>query len=423
MVMSKNINLTPSAVNKHIKRLLEDEKHFINFDIIGEISNLKSSGSMSYFLIKDKEAEINCVLFSNYASKIHCELKDGMKVILTGSIYYNVKKGSYSINVKNAVEAGVGDLAREFELLKKKLESLGMFNQKNKQSIKSYNQKIALITAPTSAAVKDMITTIKRRNPIADIIIVPAIVQGARAAKSIVDAIELVNKRQLADVMIIGRGGGSIEDLWAFNEEPVAIATYNSKIPIVSSVGHETDTTIIDYVADLRAPTPTAAAEFVTIDINEKQKDIQKMIEQNKRVLINDVNMKNIKMENIKNNQYFQNPFFNYRLNLDNLNEQIKFVSLNMSTLIRYKKEKNNQFNELLIKELKNSLLKKESNLKAKHIQLDDLNPLSILSRGYSYVTKDDKMINDSKSVEINSEIQIVLNKGNITAKVVKKGE
>lgn len=416
--MDQTINLTPSAINKFIKSLLEKNKYLTNIKIVGEVSNFKTSSGHFYFSIKDDEAQVNCVCFKNNTLKFNFLPQDGMQVIITGSIYHNIKNGYYSINVTNMEEDGIGRLEQEFIKLKQKLEQQGLFDQIHKQQLQPFYQRIALVTAPTSAAIKDMLTTIKRRNPLADVVIVPTIVQGQNAAPSIVKSINYVNDHNLADVMIVGRGGGSIEDLWAFNEEVVAMATYNSKIPIVSSVGHETDFTIIDFVSDMRAATPTAAAEYVTPDINNMQQVINNNVKQLAHSLKQHIQTMKTKLVAISENQYMQNPLIDFSLNYDNTCQQFKNVAKlflnNITNQQQHLMLVNNNFQDVITANLK----KKQQAIVKNHQRLDALNPLSILSRGYSVASCNDHVIKSIKDVNKGDKVTITTVDGIIDTKV-----
>lgn len=253
--------LSVSVWTKYIKRKFDADPHLQQAYIKGEISNFKqhSSGHM-YFTLKDEKARLLAVMFSAHNGSLKFMPENGMKVLVRGDISVYEQSGQYQLYVKAMTPDGVGDLYTAYEQLKKKLEKAGLFAPLHKKTLPSYPKSVGVITSPTGAALRDILTTIKRRYPIAKVIIYPALVQGANAAPTIAKAISTANERNEVDVLIIGRGGGSIEELWAFNEEIVANSIYDSDIPIISAVGHETDFTIADFVADLRAPTPTAAA-------------------------------------------------------------------------------------------------------------------------------------------------------------------
>jgi exodeoxyribonuclease VII large subunit len=260
--------LTVSELTKEIRKTLEET--FSQISVIGEISNFKMHVSGHwYFNLKDSDAVINCTMWKGFNQYVFFTPQDGMKVILNGKINVYPPRGNYQIDVRSMKPAGVGELQEAFERLKKKLELEGKFDEDRKRPIPSFPEKIGIVTAIDGAAFKDMISVAKRRFPLAEIVIAPSKVQGSGAAESIVNSIKLLNDYGKVDVIIIGRGGGSIEDLWAFNEEIVAGAIFNSKMPVISAVGHEVDFTIADYVSDLRAPTPSVAMELATPSIEE----------------------------------------------------------------------------------------------------------------------------------------------------------
>ena len=294
--------LSVTDVNRYIKDLFTVDGFLNNVTVKGEISNLKIHGrGHLYFSLKDENSKINCVMF-NYAPKVSFELNDGMSVQVKGRVNVYEASGSYQIYVDEMTNDGVGNLYQLFEELKKRLNNEGLFDEKHKQKLPRIPKKIGVITAPTGAAVKDIISTINKRYPLCEIIIFPTLVQGDGAKENIVKMIEKANESDV-DVIILGRGGGSIEDLWAFNEEIVARSIYNSKIPIVSAVGHEIDFTISDFVADLRAPTPTGAALMVVPD----QYEILRYLDEYKGRITNVINNK------LKRNQeklkHFANSF------------------------------------------------------------------------------------------------------------------
>ena len=281
-----NNYITVTQLTKYIKYRLDNDQNLMKVYLKGEISNFKAhSRGHLYFTIKDENTRINAIMFSTYASKLNIVPLDGMKVLVTGKISVYEPSGNYQIYVESLEEDGVGNLYIAFEELKKKLEKEGLFDKSKKKKIPLIPQKIGIITAPTGAAIKDILSTIKRRWPLAETILFPSLVQGKEAANDIVRNIELSKNYDL-DVLIIGRGGGSIEDLWCFNEEIVARAIFNLDTPVISAVGHEIDFTICDFVADLRAPTPTGAAELAVPNIN----DIINFLTQLKIRSINSIN-------------------------------------------------------------------------------------------------------------------------------------
>ncbi|MDE7213377.1 MAG: exodeoxyribonuclease VII large subunit, partial [Anaeroplasmataceae bacterium] len=257
--------LTVTALTKYIKYKFDHDHHLEEVLLEGEISNFKhNSRGHFYFTLKDENASISVTMFSSFARLVKFEPKDGMKVFVKGNVTVYEPSGTYQINIREMKSDGVGDLYLAFQKLKAELEKEGLFDASHKQKLPLFPQCIGVVTSPTGAAIKDIIHTVGRRYPLTRIILYPAIVQGDDAKDNVVKQIELANEQGLCDVLIVGRGGGSIEDLWAFNERCVAMAIYNSKIPIISAVGHEIDFTIADFVADVRAATPTAAAELAT---------------------------------------------------------------------------------------------------------------------------------------------------------------
>ena len=276
---------TVSQINNYIKRILENDVLLSDVYIEAEISNFKAhtSGHL-YFTLKDSGAAINAVMFRSYAERLKFMPESGMKVVARGYISLYEKTGQYQLYVNSMEPAGIGALYLAYEQLKARLEKAGVFDQKYKKPIPQMPKTVAVITSPTGAAVRDIINVAGRRNPNVEIVIVPTLVQGKNAGPEIVNAIEKVNKWNKADTIILGRGGGSIEDLWAFNEEIVAIAIFDSHIPIISAVGHETDFTIADFISDMRAPTPSAGAEIAVPEgnaINEKVVNLYEKITNN----------------------------------------------------------------------------------------------------------------------------------------------
>ncbi|MCR5107382.1 MAG: exodeoxyribonuclease VII large subunit [Lachnospiraceae bacterium] len=265
---SKNI-YTVSSVNSYIKNMFTQDYMLRSIYVKGEVSNVKyhSSGHI-YFTMKDESSTLSCVMFSSNRKNLKFKLEEGMKIIAFGSVEVYTRDGKYQLYAQSVTSDGQGDLHVRFEQLKKTLEEMGMFSSEYKKPIPKYAKRVGVVTAPTGAAIRDIINVSKRRNPYIEIILCPAQVQGEGAKESIVGGIKALEGLK-PDVIIVGRGGGSIEDLWAFNEEEVARAIFDCQIPVISAVGHETDTTIADFVADLRAPTPSAAAELAVFDLGE----------------------------------------------------------------------------------------------------------------------------------------------------------
>lgn len=418
--MSIKQPLSPSSVNNYIKVLLEGDNKLKKLYIEGEASNVKyhSNGNI-YFNIKDNSAQINCLMFKNYQTQMDFKLVEGDKIEILGNIYTYVKMGQYSINVFKMRKMGQGDLFQKYLKLKQDLEKAGYFNNNNKKNIPKFPKKIGVLTSDTGAAIRDIITTIKRRYPLTNIDVIPTLVQGKNAYKDIAYNIKFANSREY-DVLIVGRGGGSIEDLWAFNEQEVAQAIYESNIPIISAVGHETDFTIADFVADMRAPTPTAAAEIATPNIDELKENLKKNVDVLKNIINNKLTLSYEKLNNIKTNQYFQNPLLNIETDFTFLSEKfinyknifIKEIDSHENTLNILKKQNIDNMNNILDKYDKKLNHQKEN--------IDNLNPLTILSKGYSVVRKDDIYIKSTKSLNIDDKINIKLTDGDILAQIEK---
>jgi len=270
--------LTVSELTKELKQTLEE--NFSSVSVIGELSNFKSHVSGHwYFNLKDSGAVINCTMWKGFNQYVFFTPQDGMKIIVNGKITVYPPRGSYQVDIRSMKPAGVGELQEAFERLKKKLEAEGLFDEEHKKTIPSFPKKIGIVTAIDGAAFRDMISVAERRFPLVEIIIASSKVQGSGAAENITESIKLLNEKSDVDVIIVGRGGGSIEDLWAFNEEIVARAIYNSKIPVISGIGHEVDFTIADYVADLRAPTPSVAMELATPNSDDILNFIKQFVE------------------------------------------------------------------------------------------------------------------------------------------------
>ena len=432
-----------SALNKAIKNMFDSKPELNRVYIKGEISNFKhhTRGHM-YFTLKDENSRIAAVMFSSSADKLRFEPEDGMKVLVSGRVTVYEATGGYQIYVDQMDLDGIGNLYLEYEKLKKKLEEEGLFSLDHKRSIPKYPKKIGIITAPTGAAIRDILSTIKRRYPICETILFPALVQGTGAKESIVSQIEKAQEFDL-DVIICGRGGGSIEDLWAFNEEIVARAIYNSKIPIISAVGHEIDFTIADFVADLRAPTPTGAAEMAVpnlVDVLSLISQYKIRLNENVKGIIS-LNMK--RLDTLRNAYVIKNPLALYEVKeqkLDNLidglnktiygilddylvrlnNVKSSYILKNPLGAYEVKKEKIKSYVEILNKLIQNNLKIYEHKCDLFINKLELLNPLNVMKKGYSLVTLNDQVIKSSKDIKINDELKIKLYEGKVSA-IVKE--
>jgi len=389
-----------SEITGHIKNLLKGDKELGDFYLRGEISSpIQYSSSHTYFTLKDEKSQISCVLFKRTCENIKFNLEHGMKVIIRGSIDVYEPRGNYNVIVEEVQPDGIGSLNLAFIQLKDKLEKQGLFLEKYKKQLPKFPKTIGLITSQSGAVMHDVLNVLKRRYPLVKVLIVPTPVQGKEATNSIVNAIELINQGDYGvDVIILARGGGSLEDLWCFNEESVVRAIFQSRIPLISAIGHETDFTIADFVADYRAPTPSVAAEKAVPDINELKKSIRDFNERMLNAMINLIISHKSFLSQIANRPIFKRPLeaiHVYYQNIDNLEYMLK-TKIHQSMSLKRKKM------EIL-----------ESRLFA-------LNPKAILERGYSIVMKGNKIIKNANQVKIDSNINIVLYKGEIEAKVKK---
>lgn len=372
--------VTVSQLNEYISRVIGTDPLLGAVVVKGEISNLKYDGSGHvYFSIIDATSKINCFLPRDYAMSLHYPLEDGMEVTLTGSVSVFKKNGTYSLYVKIVEVSGEGNLAIAFEKMKEKLSKEGLFDQSHKKPIPKYPNKIGIVTSATGAAVKDILKILKGRNHLVDVMIFPVLVQGEAASADIAAMLDYINENfDDIDTLIVGRGGGSADDLWAFNEENVARAIYRSEIPIISAVGHEIDFTIADLVADLRAETPTAAAQLVVPDTEQMRKQ----------------------MEDLKEHLYIQlsNKLMYHRLLIDNLAKEMKNC-------------------------LNGQIAKLENELTQSKLLLEENNPTQILENGYSVLTDEDgKVISAISQLCEKQEYKITLQDGFAKCRITEIG-
>ncbi len=394
--------ITVSDLNQYIKNKIDADEYLNNVLVKGEISNFKHhyTGHM-YFTLKDEKSLIKCIMFKGYTTNLNFIPKDGMKVLLLGSISVFERDGVYQIYVKAMQEDGIGNLYREYEKLKQKLENEGLFSKEHKRQIPCMPKTIGVLTSNTGAVIRDIINVSTRRNPNVHILLYPVPVQGEGAAIKIVEAIKFMNNKQLADVLIVARGGGSLEDLWPFNEEILARAIYESKIPIISAVGHETDFTISDFVADLRAPTPSAAAELAVPNIEDIKEKIHIYEVRYKQALRKKLEIMKLRYEKCMSSRAFKDPLKQVNDNyiiLDNIIKQMHLATTN-----RIVKEK-----EKAIK-----LISK----------VDALSPLKTLTRGYCITTKGKEVLKSINELKVDDEIDIRFIDGFSRAKILEKGE
>ena len=414
-----NNYITVTQLTRYIKYKIDNDQNLMKIYLKGEISNFKAhTRGHFYFTIKDENTRINAIMFASSAAKVKVMPQDGMKVLVSGRISVYESTGSYQIYVDTLEEDGVGNLYVAFEELKKKLEKEGLFAEAHKKKIPRIPRKIGIITAPTGAAIKDILSTLKRRWPLAETILFPSLVQGKEAAVDIVRNIKLAKNYDL-DVLIVGRGGGSIEDLWCFNEEIVARAIYDLDIPVISAVGHEIEFTISDFVADLRAPTPTGAAEMAVPNIN----DIVSLLNQLEIRLINSVNntlkLRKEKLEKIKESFILKNPMSMYEVKED------KFDNIYERLIASYKNIINvNKQNLILLEnKLSNNVTRTLDNNKHKYLniinKLEALNPLLTIKRGYTVTRLNGNVISSAKKIKKDDIIELEFQDGKQNAKVI----
>lgn len=419
-----NKYLSVSAITRYLKAKFDSDDNLRVVFLKGEISNIKyhTTGHL-YFSIKDETSKINAIMFSSSAKKLLFKPVDGSKVLVTGRISVYESTGGYQIYVDEMQEDGVGNLYIAFEKLKKDLAREGLFDQKYKKPIPKIPNRIGVVTAPTGAAIKDILSTIKRRYKACEVILFPSLVQGDMAKDDIAKNIKLAENYNL-DVLIVGRGGGSIEDLWPFNEEIVARAIFDCTIPVISAVGHEIDFTIADYVADMRAPTPTGAAEMAVPNVSDLINLVNNLKIRLNEAMNKKVNYQKLYLDSIKNSYALKNPMIMYenkKQKLDILIDNLNKVLIKKYDSAKHRLEilKSNYIlnnPELLLKDrvIKlNSLIEK----------LELVNPLGVLKRGYSLTYFNNKVIKDINKVKINDMISVRMENGTIDCKVIEKNK
>ncbi|MDY2582691.1 MAG: exodeoxyribonuclease VII large subunit [Clostridium perfringens] len=395
--------LSVGEVNNYVKKLVENDFILKNLNVKGEISNLKfhSSGHI-YFSLKDENSKVNCIMFKNNAVNLDFRLEEGMKVEVKARLGVYHKEGTYQLYCENIKKAGIGELFEEFHKLKKELSEEGIFDEKYKRALPKFPKRIGIITARTGAAVRDIINVIQRRNKALDIILYPAKVQGENAADSIIEGIRYFNNEKSVDVIILGRGGGSIEELWAFNNRDLAYEIFNSRIPTVSAVGHEVDFTISDFVSDMRAPTPSAAGELVSPSLQEMINDLV-----NKKEFLH---------------RAIDRKFLNAKRDVDLLHKGLK--GNNPKHIIEKRIKEVNSLEEKLNFLGKRKIDKAKDELIALNSILQTLNPLNTLGRGYSVIMdKKDKVINKVSELKKNDMVKVIMKDGsvNIDIKIINE--
>lgn len=390
--------LSVSQINFYIKSIIENDGSLQFVLVTGEISNLtvhQRSGHI-YLSLKDSNSVISAVMFAGNARRLRFRLENGMKVICRGRISVYEPSGRYQLYIEDMQPDGVGALTLAFEQLKKSLAQKGLFDNAHKKPLPKFPKTIGVITSPTGAAVQDIMNIIRRRFPSADIVLAPVLVQGESAPEQLVRAVNKFSASKIADVVIIGRGGGSAEDLWAFNDEQLAYAVYNCETPIISGVGHETDFTICDFVADVRASTPSAAAELAVPDRQELMSYYFKQKQYISAMLDRKIKTAQLRLENQQRRMSASSP----KLKAEQLEKQLLAKS-----------EKLTRFMNIYISNKENKLIAAKG-------KLDGLNPLNVLNRGYAIAEKDEKIITSSKQLKDGDDFTVILSDGKINAKV-----
>ena len=437
--------ISVSEINKRAKSILEENFPFVW--IQGEVSNFFSAASGHwYFSLKDETSEIRCAMFTNKNHHITFEPKDGDHLVLNGTLSIFEGRGQYQIIVEHIELAGEGALLKAFEELKKKLQLEGLFDDSIKRQLPAYPKNIAVVTSPDGAVIQDIINVLDRRSPFLDLTVVPTLVQGEKAAPLICEALNKVGKLKKVDVVILARGGGSIEDLWAFNNEEVARAIVNCAIPIISAVGHETDFTISDFVSDLRAPTPSIAAEIISQPYSELIETLEGYQNYISRSVISQIDLQRTQITNLikrirhpgdKLREISQKLDYVETALIQNINQEISFKKngLNLKDLSLQQNSPQNKVKEAkvylqnaskdLLKALKLEIERKSTVLAEIVATLQAVSPLSVLSRGYSIISTepDGKILSSANQVEIGQTISAILSKGSIKAEIKSKDE
>lgn len=404
-----------SQYNQAIKNFLDSKMECQVVHIKGEISNYKrQTNGHLYFTLKDEESRISAVMFKGNSVNLEFEPKDGDEVLIDGRISVYVPNGGYQIYVEKLCLEGNGDLLRKLEELKKKLAAEGLFDQSHKKEIPKYPSKIGIVTASTGAAIKDILSTIKRRYPLCETILFPSLVQGEGAKEDIVRQIKKAQEYDL-DTLIVGRGGGSIEDLWAFNEEIVVRAIYDSRIPVISAVGHEPDVTLADFVADLRAPTPTGAAEMAVPNMVDLINYISQIKIRVNTSVNNKIEYLRKMLNNLSTSYVLSNPLAPFEIKAQKLDT----LTDRLNSIINYKLSNsvtrfNNMKNKYILKNPLDMFIKYNNSLELVINKLELLNPLNVLSKGYSVTKVGDKVVKSVKDVNSKDKLNIKLLDGEI---------
>lgn len=421
--MNQDKYLTISALTKYLKFKFDTDEHLRTVFLKGEISNFKAHTSGHfYFSLKDENSKINAIMFATNAKKVNFMPTEGMKVFVAGRISIYEATGGYQIYIDKMEQDGIGDLYIAFEKLKQDLAKEGLFDPAHKKPIPKFPVRVGIVTAPTGAAIKDILSTIKRRFPICETILFPALVQGENAAADIAKKIDMAADYQI-DTLIVGRGGGSIEDLWPFNEEIVARAIYHSKIPIISAVGHEIDYTISDFVSDLRAPTPTGAAEIAVPNMVDLISHIEQLKIRLKESVLSKLNYNKLLLDSMKSSYVIKTPMVMY----ENKQQKIDLMLSKLKTLMEHKIEASKKTLEFLSKS--HILVQPQHIYEPKMValkqiieKLELLNPMGVLKRGYTLTYQNGQLVQSIHDVG-NEPIEIKFYDGIIVAKEIEKVE
>ena len=419
-----NNYITISELSKYLKSKFDEDLLLRKVYLKGEISNFKAhTRGHYYFTLKDETSRISAIMFASNTRSLKFLPTDGMRVLVTGRISIYEATGGYQIYVDDMLEDGVGNLYVAFEQLKEKLAKEGLFNKEHKKKIPRMPKKIGIVTASTGAAIRDILTTIKRRFPICETILFPALVQGNEAACDIAKKIEIANNYDI-DTLIVGRGGGSLEDLWPFNEEVVARAIYNSHIPVISAVGHEVDFTIADFVADLRAPTPTAAAELAVVDMDIVIIYLDTAKSRSYNAILNLIDNNKLRLNKITTSYVLKKPTAIYEIKEQKLDGLIDKLNTVMEIKLNLYNNKLDSLKNSYVFNNPDILYKfKSQNLNNLINKLEVLNPLNTIKRGYAIVKFENKVLSDINLVKKDDSINIELKNGKIEAKVMEVGQ
>lgn len=407
-----------SQLTRYIKFKIDTDEHLKQVFLKGEISNFKAhTRGHYYFTLKDETSRINAVMFQSSVTKLKFLPEDGMKVLVTGRISVYEATGGYQIYVDEMIEDGIGNLYIQFEQLKKKLELEGLFAKEHKRPIPKIPSKIGIITASTGAAIRDILSTIQRRWPFTETILFPSLVQGASAAPNIVRQIENAQQYDL-DVLIVGRGGGSIEDMWCFNEEIVARAIYHSKIPIISAVGHEIDFTIADFVADLRAPTPTGAAEMAVPNKKEVLEYFRQLSLRLQKEMENKILSGREKLKSLKSSYALENPISIYQMKEQQLDTILEKIQLIMKATTYNQRVRFDTLLQTAFYGVQNNQKNQKHRFEKMLNKLEVLNPILTIGRGYSITRKDSKVVESISDLKKGDTLEIELRDGKIDTEI-----